>query len=101
MRRLSRYSGTDAWLLDSHVAGSHGGTGRGFDWNLAVTAKQEGHPLILAGGLNPENVLTAVEHVQPYGVDVSSGVELSPGRKDPAKMRLFIQNARAAGKTQD
>ena len=78
------------------VASELGGTGRIFNWDIAVEAKEFGR-VILAGGLTPENVADAIRHVRPYGVDVSSGVETSPGRKDIKKMRRFIENARAAG----
>lgn len=81
-----------AYLLD----GSPGGEGMTFNWNLAKIAKKYGL-IILAGGLTPENVGQAVEVVKPYGVDVSSGVESSPGKKDHEKMRLFIETAKAAG----
>jgi len=67
-----------------------GGTGKLFDWDLAVTAKQFGKPIILAGGLTPENIKEAVEKVNPYGVDVSSGVEINPGKKDYKKLERFI-----------
>lgn len=87
---------TDAWLLDSCVPGAPGGTGARFNWDLALAAKAHGVPIILAGGLGPENVAEAVQRVRPYGVDVSSGVESAPGRKDPAKVREFIARARAA-----
>jgi phosphoribosylanthranilate isomerase len=87
---------TDAWLLDTFVPGQRGGTGHSFNWNLAVEAVQLGRPVFLAGGLTPENVAAAVRTVQPYGVDVSSGVEASPGRKDPVKVRQFIDAAKAA-----
>jgi len=80
-----------AFMLDTPSA-EHGGTGRVYDWNLAVEFKKRtAKPLILSGGLNPENVAKAIETVQPYAVDVASGVEASPGRKDHAKMREFIQ----------
>ena len=70
---------------------STGGTGRTFDWNLAAKFKAlTKKPLILSGGLNPENVARAIETVQPYAVDVASGVESSPGKKDHAKLREFI-----------
>ncbi len=87
---------TSAWLLDSFVPGQSGGTGTKFNWDLALEAKKLGRPVILAGGLTPENVAEAVRRVQPYGVDVASGVEAAPGKKDPAKVRAFIQAARAA-----
>ncbi|HEY0257128.1 MAG TPA: phosphoribosylanthranilate isomerase [Candidatus Methylacidiphilales bacterium] len=80
-----------AFLLDTPSHG-YGGTGQTFDWNLALQFKKRTtKPLILSGGLNPENVAKAVETVQPYAVDVSSGVEASPGKKDHAKLRDFIQ----------
>jgi phosphoribosylanthranilate isomerase len=85
---------TEAWLLDAFVKGKPGGTGEKFNWDLAVEAKKFGRPIFLAGGLTPENVAAAVEKVQPYGVDVSSGVEASPGKKDPAKVKAFIQAAK-------
>ncbi|MBX3745500.1 MAG: phosphoribosylanthranilate isomerase [Verrucomicrobiae bacterium] len=84
------------WLLDSYVAGSHGGTGRTFNWDLARDAVVRGGRVILAGGLNPGNVAGAVLHVRPYGVDVSSGVECAPGRKDPARVRDFIAAAKGS-----
>ncbi|SHE74697.1 phosphoribosylanthranilate isomerase [Desulfofundulus australicus DSM 11792] len=88
----------DAILLDTFVAGRKGGTGQPFDWHLAAGLKLP-RPLILAGGLTPENVGRAVELVRPYGVDVSSGVEMEgrPGKKDPEKIRRFIAAARASG----
>lgn len=86
-----------ALLLDAHVEGKPGGTGETFDWNLAVRAKSFGKPIILAGGLTPANVGEAVSKVSPYAVDVSSGVEVSPGKKDHNKIREFVQNAKRAG----
>jgi len=96
LRAVRLHPDADALLLDSHVSGSHGGTGHSFDWDLAIGAKQLGRPVILAGGLNPENVAAAVAHVRPFGVDVSSGVESAPGQKDHAKIAAFIRHARAA-----
>jgi len=85
-----------ALVLDTYREDLVGGTGSTFDWNLAVEAKAWG-PIILAGGLTPDNVLEAIKLVQPYGVDVSSGVEISPGVKDPAKVRAFVRNVKCAG----
>ncbi len=87
---------TDAFLLDTEVEGQPGGTGKTFDWSLAEGAKQFAKPVFLAGGLTPENVGDALRAVQPFGVDVSSGVESAPGRKDHQKMRDFVAAARAA-----
>ena len=92
---VRRYQ-TTAWLLDSFVAGKPGGTGAKFNWDLAARVKGWGRPILLAGGLTPENVGAAVKQVRPYGVDVSSGVESAPGKKDRAKMRDFIAAAKAA-----
>jgi phosphoribosylanthranilate isomerase len=87
---------TDAWLLDAYTPGKLGGTGEMFNWDLAVQARARGRPIFLAGGLTPENVGSAVEKVQPYGVDVSSGVEAAPGKKDVAKVKAFIAAAKPA-----
>src|SRR5688500_8835648 len=78
-----------AFLLDSYVPGQLGGTGAKFNWDLAVQASGLGTPIILAGGLVPENVRDAVSKVAPYGGDVSSGValELAPGKREPAQVR--------------
>jgi len=92
---LSEYR-TDAFLLDSHVAGKPGGTGETFNWDLAVEAKKFGKPIFLAGGLTPQNVAEAVRKVKPFGVDVSSGVEQSPGKKDAKKMQDFVAAVRGA-----
>jgi phosphoribosylanthranilate isomerase len=92
--RLSQYQ-TDAWLLDAYAADKPGGTGAQFNWDLALQAKQHGRPIFLAGGLKPENVAQAIEQVRPYAVDVSSGVEMSPGKKDHARLRAFVQAARS------
>jgi phosphoribosylanthranilate isomerase len=86
---------TDAWLLDAYAPDRPGGTGATFNWDLAVEAQKFGRPIFLAGGLTPENVGEAVRKVRPYAVDVSSGVETAPGRKDPDKMRRFILAARS------
>lgn len=86
---------TDAWLLDSYVAGEKGGTGAVFNWDLAVQAKDSGKPIVLAGGLTPENIAEAVHEVWPYGVDVSSGVESAPGKKDAELIRQFVAGVRS------
>lgn len=78
-----------AFLLDAFDPELLGGTGKTFDWSLAREAKRYG-PIILAGGLTPENVGRAVREVRPYAVDVASGVESAPGKKDPAKLRAFF-----------
>lgn len=85
--------------LDAYHEKALGGAGVVFDWRLAVAAKAllGGKPLILAGGLTPENIAAAIALVQPYAVDVSSGVEASPGKKDPKKLHDFIAAARRGG----
>ena len=84
----------DAFLLDTFSKKALGGTGETFDWQLAREAEKLGIPIILAGGLNPENVADAIRKVRPWGVDVSSGVESSPGVKDHKKMRKFVKSVR-------
>jgi phosphoribosylanthranilate isomerase len=93
LAELPKYQ-TDAWLLDAYSADAYGGTGGKFNWSLAVEATQFGRPIFLAGGLTPDNVAEAVRQTEPFGVDVSSGVELAPGKKDHAKVRSFIQAVR-------
>jgi phosphoribosylanthranilate isomerase len=93
LRALPMYL-TDAWLLDAHVKDKLGGTGEKFNWDLAIEAQKLGRPIFLAGGLIPENVGEAVRKVNPFAVDVSSGVESSPGKKDHAKVRAFIETAK-------
>jgi phosphoribosylanthranilate isomerase len=91
---LERYREVaDAFLLDAFVPGAHGGTGAKFDWDLAVAALSSGRPVILAGGLNPDNVGEAVSRVRPFAVDVSSGVESGPGLKDARRIREFVAAA--------
>jgi phosphoribosylanthranilate isomerase len=93
VREARRY-GTDMVLLDASTPGS----GSVFDWSL-VADVPDGLRLILAGGLDPDNVELAVETVQPWGVDVSSGVERSPGQKDPLRLKAFIERARRTAAT--
>jgi len=85
----------DAILVDAHVDGLLGGTGKTAPWHLLRDFRPS-IPLILAGGLTPDNVVEAINTVRPFGVDVASGVESSPGKKDAEKMRQFIENARSA-----
>jgi phosphoribosylanthranilate isomerase len=90
---VSRYR-TDAILLDAFREGIPGGTGTAFPWEVALEAKRYNR-VILAGGLNPDNIRKAIETVQPYAVDVSSGVETAPGKKDPIRLAEFIKKAKA------
>jgi len=87
-----------ALLLDSYAPGQHGGTGHALPWGRIPLDQGclAGVPVILAGGLTPENVAEAIRTVRPTGVDVASGVESSPGKKDPIRIRDFVQAARAA-----
>jgi phosphoribosylanthranilate isomerase len=84
-----------AVLVDGYAAGLHGGTGQCAPWELLAHWKPA-VPLILAGGLTPDNVATAIRQVRPYAVDVAGGVEISPGRKCPHKLRQFLEAARSA-----
>jgi phosphoribosylanthranilate isomerase len=94
LQQLHGYN-TDAWLLDSFVTGWQGGTGQSFDWSVAREARDAGCPIILAGGLRPDNVAEAIHEVWPFGVDVSSGVESAPGKKDAAKIKHFVEAVRS------
>jgi phosphoribosylanthranilate isomerase len=98
LKELANFT-TDAYLLDAYAPAARGGTGEKFNWELAVEAQKFGKPVFLAGGLTPENVADAVRKVRPFGVDVASGVESSPGKKDHAKIRAFIAAVRNADKT--
>jgi phosphoribosylanthranilate isomerase len=97
---LARDTNTDALLLDSRTALAVGGTGIAFDWKSAAAGLSAGSlppsRVVVAGGLNPDNVAEAIRILNPWGVDVVSGVEGTPGHKDPAKVRAFVLNARAA-----
>lgn len=86
---------TDAFLLDAYSKSGLGGTGEKFNWELAIEARKFNKPIFLAGGLTPENVAAAVAQVRPFAVDVSSGVESAPGKKDAAKVRAFIAAAKS------
>jgi len=80
-----------AILLDTYMQGKRGGTGRTFDWDLAIKAKEFGIPTILSGGLNPDTISEAISLVKPFGVDVNSGIEESPGKKSPDLMRELME----------
>jgi phosphoribosylanthranilate isomerase len=96
VKKLSSFQ-VSGFLLDTFSENLHGGTGKVFDWNLALPAKKFG-PVIMAGGLTPNNVQQAIRQVRPYGVDVCSGVESEPGVKDHKKVRAFLKNAKAGRK---
>jgi phosphoribosylanthranilate isomerase len=96
VKKLSSFQ-VSGFLLDTYLENLHGGTGKVFDWNLALPAKKFG-PVIMAGGLTPNNVQQAVRQIRPYGVDVCSGVESEPGIKDHKKVRAFLNNAKAGRK---
>ena len=94
LKAMAAYSDSvGGFVLDTYVKGQAGGTGKTFDWVIAREAKDYG-PVILSGGLTPENVKEAVCTVDPYGVDISSGVESAPGIKDHLKMRRFVEHVR-------
>jgi phosphoribosylanthranilate isomerase len=95
--RLHDYPSAAGLLLDGHGSGEAGGGGKAFDWSMLPTGLAQ--PVILAGGLNPDNVANAVRVVRPWAVDVASGVESAPGIKDPHKLAAFIHAVRAADAT--
>lgn len=86
---------TDLYLLDTYKPGEHGGTGGRFDWNILKDFEFL-KPIILSGGLDPDNVARAISEVAPYCVDVSTGVEESPGKKSPVLLRKFVEEVRKA-----
>jgi phosphoribosylanthranilate isomerase len=92
---LARFHAADAILLDGFAPGLHGGTGRTLDWKLAHGARRYGR-IILAGGLTPENIAEAIRVAKPYGVDVASGVESRPGRKNSARLRALFEAIESA-----
>jgi phosphoribosylanthranilate isomerase len=95
-RSISTYqprADSPAYLVDAYRPGAYGGTGQTADWSLARSLA-EAYPLLLAGGLTPDNVAEAIRQVGPWGVDVASGIEESPGCKDPARLAAFIKTAR-------
>jgi len=87
-------SSAPAFLVDGAASGSYGGTGAKADWSYAARLARH-YPLLLAGGLRPDNVAEAVEQVRPWGVDVASGVESGPGKKDATKIRAFVDAVRS------
>lgn len=93
LKKLDRYD-VDAYLLDAYVKGQLGGTGEQFEWDIACAARTHGS-VILAGGLNPDNVMEAVKTARPYGVDVASGVEDEPGSKSHEKVEAFVRAAKS------
>jgi phosphoribosylanthranilate isomerase len=95
LKTLDEYQNVFAFLFDAAHTGQYGGTGRTSDWDVARRAAKD-HRIILAGGLKVENVAAAVRIVRPYGIDVASGVESKPGKKDHGRLREFIQEVRRA-----
>lgn len=101
LERIAALGVVDRVLIDSKVGPAGGGTGVAFDWAKAravFAGAPGGLRLILAGGLKPDNVAEAIGQLSPWGVDLCSGVEASPGRKDPVRLAQFIENARTAAK---
>src|SRR5690349_9383942 len=97
--KLSSHDSVYAFLLDSGSASSPGGTGKVFDWDAhrdTVEAIKRCGRVVVAGGLNPQNVTVALRTLRPWGVDVASGVEAAPGRKDHAKLHAFVDAVRSA-----
>ncbi|MBN1871416.1 MAG: phosphoribosylanthranilate isomerase [Candidatus Omnitrophica bacterium] len=90
LETITAYKRVFAYLLDTYSANEYGGTGKSFDWGLAVKAKSYGMPIILSGGIGLHNVEEAVKTVRPYGIDISSSIERSPGIKDKNKMKELI-----------
>ncbi len=93
--KLVEYPEAHAFLLDSKTGGAVGGTGKTFEWSWALEAKRFGR-VVLAGGLGPQNVAEAIRRVRPWAVDSASGTECAPGRKDPKKLRQFVEQVREA-----
>ncbi len=92
LKEIPQYD-LNLFMLESFNETQHGGTGKTFDWDIAIEAKKFGR-VILSGGLTPENVFSALQQVEPYGVDVSSGVEELPGKKDKKKLEQFVKEVR-------
>ena len=96
LRALAAWN-VDLHLLDAHVPGRRGGTGETFNWELAG-AHPGGTPIVLSGGLTPDNVGAGIAAVRPFAVDTASGTEAAPGRKDPAKLEAFLRAVDAASR---
>lgn len=92
--RMAAHPHARAFLLDGHAAGAQGGRGQGFDWSRVP--RDAAHPLVLAGGLDADNVTGAIQRVRPWAVDVSSGIESAPGIKDRVKSEAFLRAVRQA-----
>jgi phosphoribosylanthranilate isomerase len=97
LAELGKFRGVSEFLLDAARPGQYGGTGHKANWELARKAAMR-RPIILAGGLTPENVAEAIQHVRPWGVDVASGVESKPGKKDHRKMQNFFREVERANR---
>ena len=95
LQPISSYQGkVRAFLFDTYLEEVKGGTGKTFDWNLAVKGKKPGVPIILSGGLKPSNIKEAISIVKPEAIDVNSGVEKHPGKKDPIAIKELMENMR-------
>lgn len=95
LKKAAQYQDkVDAYLLDTYSPFKYGGTGKTFDWRIAKEIKNFGLPIILSGGLNPENIREAIGEVKPYAVDVSSGIEEKPGKKNLEKLINFVRIVR-------
>ena len=92
---IKGYRDVFAYLLDSYSQDARGGTGRVLDWDIALKVKDTGKPLILSGGLGPDNVEDAIRAVRPYGVDASSSIEIRPGIKDGRALQAFVRTAKS------
>lgn len=95
-KEIHSYESAGAWLVDAYKPDARGGTGETTDWARARKLCKLNKPIILAGGLTPENVAEAITQVRPYAVDTAGGVESEPGKKDHERIRLFIDNAKRA-----